>query len=210
MRSPAPALRPFVSVYVAYRAHHARGIHRGLPTGHMTFIVSLADDIEVVRQADQRQQPDRYRCVIAGLHAAPAIIARSGLEEGIAVDLSPLGSRALLGRPAGELADLSLEGEDVLGRHATELRERASACSSWSGRFAVADEILARVVQPEATVTGHLHEAWRLIEASGGRIPVAAVAERVGWSRRHLSHRFDLEFGLSPKTAARAIRFGRS
>ncbi|MDQ3932955.1 MAG: helix-turn-helix domain-containing protein [Actinomycetota bacterium] len=176
----------------------------------MTFIVSLTDPIHVTRQVDQRQGPARFACVLGGLHTAPAIIARSGLEEGVAIDLSLLGSRALLGMPAGELAGLSLQGEDVLGRQTVELRERAFERASWSDRFAVVDEILIRVAEMEATVIGRLHEAWRLLEASGGRIPVAKVAERVGVEpATHLSECFSLEFGLPPKAAARAIRFGR-
>lgn len=32
----------------------------------------------------------------------------------------------------------------------------------------------------------------------------------MGWSRRHLTERFTREFGLSPKDAARVVRFHRS
>src|SRR5690606_32137193 len=53
-------------------------------------------------------------------------------------------------------------------------------------------------------------EAFRLIEASGGRVTVAEVADRVGWSRRHLGERFRQEIGLSPKAAARVVRFHRA
>lgn len=38
-------------------------------------------------------------------------------------------------------------------------------------------------------------------------MPVATVAERVGWGRRHLSERFRRATGLTPKEAARVARF---
>lgn len=46
--------------------------------------------------------------------------------------------------------------------------------------------------------------------AAGGRLPVAEIARRVGWSRRHLAERFRAETGLGPKEAARVVRFDRA
>nr|WP_245207882.1 helix-turn-helix domain-containing protein [Rhodococcus gordoniae] len=40
--------------------------------------------------------------------------------------------------------------------------------------------------------------------------PVRAVADELGWSRRHLTNRCTAEFGLSPKEVARVARFDRS
>ena len=59
---PAPALRPFVERYAGYRlTDFPPGIHRGLPSRHMTLIVSIGEAIEVVEQTDPRQGPERYR-----------------------------------------------------------------------------------------------------------------------------------------------------
>jgi transcriptional regulator GlxA family with amidase domain len=49
-----------------------------------------------------------------------------------------------------------------------------------------------------------------LTTAGGGRLRVADVAARVGWSDRHLGDRFRAETGLSPKEAARVVRFDRA
>jgi transcriptional regulator GlxA family with amidase domain len=40
-----------------------------------------------------------------------------------------------------------------------------------------------------------------------GRLPIAEIAGRVGYTRRHLSERFRLATGLTPKQAARIARF---
>ena len=70
---PAPALRPVVDHYVGYRmAGLAPGLHRGLPSGRMTFIVGLGHEIEVVRQTSDTQAPRAYRTILSGLHASPA------------------------------------------------------------------------------------------------------------------------------------------
>ena len=52
--------------------------------------------------------------------------------------------------------------------------------------------------------------SWKRLQRTGGTIAIGALAAEVGWSRRHLTARFSHEFGLSPKVAARVIRFDRA
>ena len=53
-------------------------------------------------------------------------------------------------------------------------------------------------------------EAWRLLTRSGGTIQAGQLARRVGWSPRYLQRRLLAETGLTPKAAARVIRFDRT
>jgi AraC-like DNA-binding protein len=208
---PAPPLRPFIESYVGYRlVGFPPGLHRGLPSRHLTFIASIGDPIDVVLQTDARQGPDRYRFVVSGLQASSALIAHNGNQEGVAVELTPLGCRALFGMPARNLWNTSLEADEVVGRPGDELWERLQFAREWPDRFAACDDVLARLVDPNATVEPGMHEAWRLLVASGGTVLVADVATHVGWGRRNLAQRFTDEFGLSPKLAARVIRFERA
>jgi transcriptional regulator GlxA family with amidase domain len=50
-------------------------------------------------------------------------------------------------------------------------------------------------------------EAWRLLAATRGRIRIGELAERVYLSRRRLSTLFAAELGITPKEAARTMRF---
>lgn len=211
VRRPVAALRPFVESYVGYReAGLPGGIHRGLPSRHLTFIVSIGEPIHVVAQTDPGQAPASYDFVLGGLQASPALIAHDGNQEGVAFELTPLGCRALLGLPARTLWNLSVEAGDVVGRAASELRERLHQAVGWPARFAACDDVLGRLLRPELAVAPELGEAWRLVVASGGSLPVADVAAEVGWSRRQLARRFSDELGLSPKLASRVVRFERA
>ncbi len=44
---------------------------------------------------------------------------------------------------------------------------------------------------------------------SGGQVAIAALADDVGWSRRHLSACFTQELGIAPKLLGRVLRFQR-
>jgi AraC-like DNA-binding protein len=209
-RVPAPRLLPLVDRYVGYRmAGYAPGVHRGLPGAHMTFIVSIDRPIDVVAQSSSSQGPRAYGCVISGLSASPALIAHDGNQEGVAIELTPLGSRTLLGMPAGEIWDLSLELSELAGPIGVELWERLQVAGSWEQRFQTCDEVLGRMAGP-GQVAADLCRCWNLLVASAGRLPVTELAAETGWSRQHLGRRFRQEFGLSPKLAARVVRFDRA
>jgi AraC-like DNA-binding protein len=207
---PAPPLAPFIEQYVGYRmVGFPAGLHRGLPSRHMTFIVAIGSDIDVVAQTDAAQAPAAYRCVVGGLQASPAMIAHDGNQEGVAIELTPLGSRALFGMPARELWNTSVELDDVVGSIGAELWERLQLVDTWANRFAACDDVLCRLVRDDLA-TPELHRSWQLLVASAGTVPVADLASEVGWSRQHFARRFGDEFGLAPKLAARVVRFERA
>lgn len=208
---PAPVLAAFIDKYVGYRlAGFAPGLHRGLPSRHMTFIVAVGPTVDVVEQTDPRQSPDSYRCVLSGLQATPAMIAHTGFQEGVAIELTPLGSRVLFGMPASELWDLTLECADAHGPLGRRLAESVATAPDWPARFAACDTALLAAARDDRPVDPVLHRAWRTLVGTGGTAPIAGLADRIGWSRQHLSRRFTAEFGTGPKTAARIIRFERA
>jgi AraC-like DNA-binding protein len=215
---PVPVLRPFIERYVGYRqAGVAPGRHRGLPSPYLTVIFTLDDPLVLAEHPDPRQPPGSYRTLVGGLHTSPALITHPGRQSGIQLLLSPLGARALLGMPAGELVNIDVEGPEVLGSVADRIGERLREAPDWPGRFAVLDQMLASrlaagpagpAVSTEAGAEVGL--AWSRLMSAGGRCSVSGLADETGWSDRHLRGRFRDETGLTPKAAARVIRFDRA
>ncbi len=214
IRAPSPMLRGLVDWYSGYRdvgippAHH-----RGLPSPGLTVIFTLDDQLTLARHPDPAQPADTFDTLIGGLHTSPALITHDGRQSGIQVGLSPLGSRALLGMPAAELAGRCVHGHDVLGSFAAELRGKLRAAGTWDERFAILDRALlsrARLADERAGISGELRHAWQLLVRSGGSAPVAGLAAETGWSDRYLRAKFRAEIGLAPKAAARVIRFSRA
>ncbi|WP_369257465.1 helix-turn-helix transcriptional regulator [Geodermatophilus amargosae] len=208
---PHAALRGLVTDAVGYRQEGlAAGTHRGLPSPTLTLVVTLDEPLDVVAHPDPAQAPGRYDALVGGLHTTPALIRHPGRQTGIQLSLSPLGARRLLGVPAGELAALDVDLADVLGAVGPELVERVRAAATWEERFAAAEHVLRRAAGPAGDPAPEVAEAWRLTLAGGGRLRVADVARRIGWSERHLTGRFRAETGLAPKEAARVVRFDRA
>jgi AraC-like DNA-binding protein len=210
-RIPAEPLRRYVAGYTGYRQ---RGVpparHRGLPSPYLTLIVTLDEPLTIEAHPDPGQPPGEFGTLLGGLHSVPALITHAGAQSGIQVALRPLGARALLGRPAGELAGLDVPAEAVLGGVCAELRDRVRAAPGWPERFAVLDEILLRRAAAPDAASPEVGWAWRQLLGAGGALRVSELAAGTGWSGRHLTSRFRAEIGLTPKAAARVIRFDRA
>lgn len=204
MRVPSPALRPYVGSYVGYLEDEgAPGTHRGLPSPWLTLVLSFGEPIRL-------ESGESFPAVLGGLHTEPAMIVHSGRQAGVQLGLHPLGVRALLGVPAGELSGVSIEASELLAG-AAELRERLGLARGWPERFALVDRFLLRWLREDGPgVQGEVAWAWRRLWRSGGLVPVEELAADLGWSTRHLRNRFAEQVGLAPKATARVMRFDRA
>jgi AraC-like DNA-binding protein len=216
---PGARLRVYVPFYSGYRQDGVEPArHRGRPSPYLTLIFTMDDPLVVAQHPDPAQAAGRYNSLAGGLHLRPALITHAGRQSGVQVSISPLGCRALFGRPAAELANTDVDAVELLGPHVVdEVRDRLLAAPGWAARFAAVDEVLGRVVQDHAAqdhavldhaVAPELAYAYEGIRRRG--VSVAELAGELGWSGRHLTDRFRTEFGLRPKEAARVARFDRA
>jgi AraC-like DNA-binding protein len=211
---PAAALRPFVASWTGYRqAGWPPAVHRGLPSPFLTVIFTLDDPLVMAAHPDPAQRPGSFETLVGGLHTAPALIRHDGRQSGIQLALTPLGARALLNMPAGELAGMDVHGGDVLGGLAADIQDRLRELPGWPARFAFLERLLLGRLGPAAgqqLISAEVSYAWQRLLRSGGTVPVSELVAETGWSDRHLRARFRLETGLGPKEAARVTRFDRA
>jgi AraC-like DNA-binding protein len=211
---PAAPLRPFVASWTGYRqAGEQPAVHRGLPSPFLTVIFTLDDPLVITAHPDPGQQPGTFQTLVGGLHTSPALIAYGGRQSGIQLAVTPLGARALLNMPAGELAGIDVHGSEIFGALAGQVQHRLREASGWPERFAFLERwLIDRVRQADerAGVSPEVSHAWQRLLRSGGAVPVSELVADTGWSDRHLRTRFRLETGLGPKEAGRVIRFHRA
>ncbi|MGQ0717041.1 MAG: helix-turn-helix domain-containing protein [Pseudonocardiales bacterium] len=207
---PRPRLSPLVARYTGYRIEGAEpGVHRGLPSRHLTFIVTLSGTVDLATMPVPTQPPASFVTLASGLHAAPVLVQHDGHQHGIQLSLTPLGARVLLGLPAGKLATTVIDLDTLLGPIASELVDRLRSAGTWTERFLELDQTLSSIAgkRERDGPAPELRWAWRRLTACHGRVEVGTLAKEIGWSRRHLGERFRREFGLAPKVAGRVMRF---
>ncbi len=208
---PADArLVPHVTRLQGYDEHSAGpSRRREVPTGRAVLILGLGPPLRVQDPSLPAGRPTALRAFLAAPSAGPALTEHDGEMRGVQVDLSPPAARMLAGVPLHELAGASVELEDLLGPPARELLERLDAAPSWPARLALAERAIARRLEDAPAPPPDVAWAWRRLEATHGALRIEALAAELGCSRRHLAARFREHVGLTPKTAARVLRFAR-
>lgn len=203
----AENLRPYVAGCVDFdMAGWPPGRHRGLPGGTLALVVSLGEPV-LVRRAGH---PDlRAAATVAGLRSTPVDIVHDGTQRGVQLELTPRGARALLGLPAAALAQGVWSLDEVVGRRARELTGALADAPGPADRVRVLDAVLTGWAV-EGGYPAAVDGAWRRLVASAGSASVSSIAEEVGLGRRHLGQLVRAELGLTPKMAARILRFGHA
>jgi len=196
-------------------AEPAERLHRGVPSPWLTFILSLDEPIAWSQEANALGTPAERReaVLVSGLHPNATYIRMPRVQAGIQMAVHPLAARRLFGASAAELAGPDAAGVDVLGADAEALRQRLVETPTWPGRFALLGAYLRDRVgraPASAVVRPELAEAWRWLQRSGGARRLDGLAAHVALSPRHLTTLFQRELGLSPKRAARLVRFDRA
>lgn len=206
---PHPALRPFLRSYDGYWETEAVPTRmRTLPTRTTVMIINLGPPL-LLRVPDAGVRDREHRSFVAGMHDGHGMYLSPGGQRGIQLDVTPLGAYTLLGVPLARLTNAAVDLPDLLGRGAHALVERLANTPSWGERFDVLDRFLLRRLEAGPVPDPEVGRAWRLLNGHL-TMTVADIAADVGWSRKHLTHRFREQAGLPPKVMARVLRFQRA
>lgn len=168
----------------------------------VTLLVDLSEKGIVYDTQGRRQRGS----VVVGLLPGDLRAVSRGIGECLQIRLEPVVAAVMLGAST-ELSGTVVSLEDVWGRDAGRAEDRLRAAASWDERFTIAAEILARRLGARPPVDPEVAHTWRRTLTSRGRVRVDGLADEVGWSRKRLWSRFRSQLGISPKRAARLVRF---
>jgi AraC-like DNA-binding protein len=173
------------------------------------LILALEHDWWIGTAPDARMH--RWGSFAGGVSLAPAVSRHAGRVHVLQVDLSPLGTLAVLGVPSGAIAGDIVAFEDLVGtREAALLVERLACTGGWPRRFALMQDWIARRIGSAPTTRPDVARAVGRLDATGGRLPIEDLRRELDCSRRHLSTRFREVVGVGPKAYARLVRFDRA
>lgn len=207
--SPHPALAEHVLGLSGVRSVGPAHRRRERPVPGTALILALEEGWRIGAAGDAPLQ--RVGSFAGGLALGPAVSEHDGRVHSMQVDLSPLGTAAVLGVPGAALAGQIVALEDLVGDGAVaELCERLAELDGWPARFTVLQAWVARRVAQAPPPPPDVAWAVHRLDETGGRAPIAALQRELRCSRRHLASRFREYVGCGPKAYARLVRFDRA
>ncbi|TIL73748.1 MAG: helix-turn-helix transcriptional regulator [Mesorhizobium sp.] len=209
-RAPGPWLQGSVTDICGYR-ETMPGRFRNVEYASLTvpLVISFAEPF-AIGLGKEPGDNDRFASFAAGLYAGPVVIESRGGACCVQVNFTPLGARRFFGLAMSELTDRMVGLDDVLGIEGIALRERLGNAHGWSARFAIVETFVAARLTEAREMQAEIAWAYDRIIVSGGRIHVSSLADRLGWSRKHLAGKFSNAIGVGPKTLSRIVRFNRA
>lgn len=209
-RLPDPRLQGIVSDICGYR-EMAPGHMRNVEYASLTvpLVISFAEPF-AIGLGKAPGDSDRFASFAAGLFAGPVVIESFGGACCVQVNFTPLGARRFFRLPMSELTDSMVVLDDVLGAQGLALREWLGNAPDWTTRFDMAEAFVTARLEKAAETPLEIAWAYDRIITSGGRTRIASIAERLGWSRKHLAGSFSNAIGMGPKTLSRIVRFNRA
>lgn len=206
---PAAALAGLVGGYCSYVEDTASfGARRELASTSGVLIYALgeplsivgADGIEIVLKAGE--------AFAGGIADATSISRALGSQRGIHIHMPLHALAAVCGAPVAAIANRVVPLADMIGAQARDLGHALGTARDPDGQFDLLDAFLARrfadMAAPDRAIL------WAMDRLADADAPaVAAIAESIGWSRKHLSQRFSAATGFSPQSYRRLARFER-
>jgi AraC-like DNA-binding protein len=211
---PGPPLAAFIEWFWYYddlSVSHDR--EHVLPDGTFELIINLQEEPRKLFA----HEPDRghrtfRRGWLSGTHASYLIIDVLKGTSMMGAHFRPGGAAAILGLPAGELANEVIELDLIWGAEAWNWRERMIAAAGSKEKFLVLETFLMerlKIVQREAWPARRIAVALSRLNSQTEFPDIAATAAELGISHKHLIQEFRKVIGLAPKLYCRIQRFQR-
>jgi AraC-like DNA-binding protein len=200
-RDPPPPLRPLL-LGGAEGWTQERGeapALREVPFPGIPLILNLGPPWEVDGQK-------RLHSFAAGMGTVPSTVRGEANWACIELRLTPQGAHRLFAVAMHEIANRAVELYDLVPE-VRELEARLRDTSSWAERFDLVDAFLLRRLSVSRPADPGVAWSWRHLYSTSGRAPIGPMTTELGWSHRRLIARFRDQIGLTPKAAARVIRF---
>lgn len=208
-RRPDPALTGYVHELQGYVERAGTVVRRREPASTQVVVILEFEPRLRIYDAARSDRFDRFPGgFVAGIGDAPTWTEHPGQQEGIQLNLHPLGARRLFALPLHELRDRALPFAELVPEQRGLCAELAEL-PSWDARFDRLEAFLRARLYDAPAEDPIVSWTLRQLARSDGQANLRALVAELGYSHKHVIARFHDQVGVPPKLWARLLRFER-
>jgi AraC-like DNA-binding protein len=191
--SPPNHLQDMINCYWAYKAAPSvcTNVDKPIiPDGCVDIIFDLT-------------YPKSEKCFVVGAMTKPILNHRTNL---IGVRFNPGWASIFLQFPVHEITDLIVDYSEFVGQKASRYSEQFKPLTSTKAQINYLNTIISNCSSNSAYIPSQIANSLLLIQKNNGGCSVQYLSDEVGWSRHHLTRKFQYYTGLSPKFFSQVTR----
>jgi AraC-like DNA-binding protein len=196
--APSASLAPYVACYwtVDYDGLSGSQPHRIIPDGCVDIIV------------DRKAEFPRHAAFVTGLMTDYLVLGLASEQASFGIRMYAESVSAILSAPVSAFASKRVYLQDIWGMEGLYLAEELLCARDVRRLIEIAESGLARrLSRLETPVPGLLHNGLKYMYDNKGVLSPAGLADKLGFSERHMRRVFERELGLGPKEMLGIIRF---
>lgn len=208
-RPADPHLRDYVRGYVGSSSHLPVAIQeRHVASVEVPLFLNFGTSHRRFDAHGSGAWSDHDGVWVVGPHTCHQLTMAAGEREFMVVRFTPFGAYLFLGLPLHLIANDAVDLALIDAALARRVVSRVAGAGGWRARFAAMDALIAERLSGRA-IPASIGAAWRRLARTDGRLPIGSLVSQAGCSHRTLIAGFERYVGLSPKRAARVLRFNR-
>lgn len=202
-----PALNAHVLGYVGLDSRMRLLRERHLPSGEAALVVNLGAPYRTL--SPDGETHTHAMASVMGVHDRHFLTESSGSKRLIVVRLKPAALRILVGIDMHAATNRWIPLEQLDHGFARKIADATHDAPNWTALFGRMDRVLLAAFAAASPENNGAGWAWDELRRRNGLMNIASLSEMLGCSPRHLIAGFRKAVGVTPKTAARLMRFNR-
>lgn len=212
MYTPAFPLSQFIESFIYYRGYNpVHSIDRFLPDGYINIVISLSDAPQYIYDNETLKEIQACRNVwFSGIRNNYITIPSGKESEMFIINFHRGKAYPFVQMPLHELTDCVVDGDLVLSHEIMDLREMIQDAPHIVQKFHKTEKFLLKKFASRLIVNPFIDYAVNKIVQSPNQLSIEQIANKVGYSQKHLIQLFKEKVGLPPKGFLKIMRFQKA
>ncbi|MBK7038608.1 MAG: helix-turn-helix domain-containing protein [Bacteroidetes bacterium] len=210
--TPQFPLNQFVESFIYYTNFNpAHSVDRFLPDGNINVVIDLTDYPKFIYDNHTLKEIQSCKNVwFSGIRNKFITIPSGRDSEMFIINFHKGKAYPFVEMPQNELTDCVVDGELVLTNEILNIRERLLGIKNIPQKFECVEQQLLKVFGKRMQLNPFVDFAVGEILRNPNIATIEKIAEKVGYSHKHLINIFKENVGLTPKSFLKVIRFQKA